>query len=101
MKIFVEKNKDGLGEASGKLAAKFIKNAILKNGVANIILATGNSQIGTLKQLVKEDIEWNKVVMFHLDEYVGLPESHPSSFRRFLKRRFLEKVPSLKTSYLI
>ncbi|HEY5370905.1 MAG TPA: glucosamine-6-phosphate deaminase [Hanamia sp.] len=101
MKIFVEKDKDELGKASGKLAAKFIKNAILKNGVANIILATGNSQNATLKQLVEEDIDWDKVVMFHLDEYVGLPESHSASFRKYLKRKFLEEVSTLKASYLI
>src|SRR5665213_1349092 len=101
MKIFVEKDKDELGKASGKLAAKFIKNAILKNGVANIILATDNSQNATLKQLVKEDIDWNKVVVFHLDEYIGLPESHSASFRKYLKRRFLQEVSTLKASYLI
>lgn len=101
MKIFVERDKDKLGKASGKLAAKFIKNAIVQKGAANIILATGNSQIGTLEQLVKEDIDWDKVIMFHLDEYVGLPESHSASFRKYLKRRFLEKISPLKASYLI
>lgn len=101
MKIFVEGDKYELGKASGKLAAKFIKDAILKNGAADIILATGNSQIGTLEQLVKEDIDWDKVIMFHLDEYVGLPESHSASFRKYLKRRFLEKISPLKASYLI
>ncbi|HTE29206.1 MAG TPA: glucosamine-6-phosphate deaminase, partial [Chryseolinea sp.] len=76
--------------------------AIEKNGQANIILATGASQFETLKQLTLEkEIDWSKCVMFHLDEYIGLPESSKASFRRYLKERFLEKVPPLKAVYLI
>lgn len=101
MKIIVTNNPTELGKSAGQAAAQLIRNAIEKNGHANIILATGTSQFETLNQLIKEDIDWSKVVMFHLDEYIGLPESSPASFRKYLKERFLEKVPSLKESHLV
>jgi glucosamine-6-phosphate deaminase len=101
MKITVTEDPIVLGRLAGREAARLIKQTIAQNGVANIILATGASQFETLKQLVQERIEWNKVVMFHLDEYIGLPESHPASFRKYLQERFLAKVPDLKAYYLV
>jgi glucosamine-6-phosphate deaminase len=53
-----------------------IRGAIGAKGHANIILATGTSQFETLSQLTKENLDWNRVVMFHLDEYIGLPNLH-------------------------
>jgi len=71
-------------------------------GSANIILATGTSQFETLNQLIAEQgIDWSKVVMFHLDEYIGLPITAPASFRKYLTERFLSKVPALKAAHLI
>ena len=67
-----------------------------------LLLATGKSQFETLNQLIREkNIEWDKVTMFHLDEYIGLAVSHQASFRKYLKERFLDKVPNLKAVYLI
>src|SRR3954452_4009622 len=90
-----------LGVASGKKAAQLIREAIETNGTANIILATGLSQFETLKQLISEDIDWSKVMMFHLDEYIGLPITHPASFRKYLQERFISQVPELKAAHLI
>lgn len=102
MEIILTKDPVELGKSAGKAAAELIRNAIEQNGHANIILATGASQFETLKQLTSEkNIDWSKVVMFHLDEYIGLPESSNASFRKYLKERFLEKVPPLKASYLV
>jgi len=101
MKIIVSENPAELGRLAGRDAVQLINDAIKKNGQANIILATGTSQFETLNQLIKEDIDWSKVIMFHLDEYIGLPESSPASFRKYLKDRFLEKVAPLKASYLV
>ena len=102
MKVHVEKNAKGLGIAAGKAAAALIADAIGQKGQANIILGTGASQFATLRQLTaSKDIEWNKVVMFHLDEYIGIPVTHPASFRKYLKERFLDKVALLKAYYLI
>lgn len=101
MKITIAENPLKLGEVAGEYAANLIKNAIEEKGQANIILATGTSQFETINQLIKEEIDWSKVVMFHLDEYIGLPVTEPASFRKYLKERFLDKVSLLKAAYLI
>ncbi len=102
MKINIQKNPELLGIEAGKKTASLIRKSIEEKDSANLILATGASQFETLKQLIREkDIAWDKITMFHLDEYIGLPESHGASFRKYLKERFLDKVPSLKAAYLI
>ena len=102
MNIQIIKNAQSLGIASGTLAANTIREAIAENGEANIILATGASQFETLQQLIREEgIDWSKVTMFHLDEYIGLPITHGASFRKYLIERFVEKVPALKDIHLI
>ncbi len=92
MNIVISKTADELGMRAAKLSAKVINEAIAKNGVARIILSTGASQFETLAHLVQEDVDWSKVVMFHLDEYIGMPDTHPASFRKYLKERFVEKT---------
>jgi glucosamine-6-phosphate deaminase len=102
MEIIISKDPIELGVSAGKAAAELIKGTISEAGTANIILATGSSQFETLKYLVSEkDIDWSKVVMFHLDEYIGLPETSGASFRKYLKERFLNLVPALKAVYLV
>ncbi|MEX2511905.1 MAG: glucosamine-6-phosphate deaminase [Cyclobacteriaceae bacterium] len=92
MKIIQSKNPKELGESAGKAAASQIRAAIKKKGHAHVILATGTSQFETLNQLLKEDIDWEKVTAFHLDEYIGIPITHPASFRKYLKERFVDKI---------
>ena len=102
MEIIISNNVSELGKAAGTKAATIIRQAIEEKDAANIILATGTSQFETLKQLVSEQsIDWRKVVMFHLDEYIGLSITSKASFRKYLKERFIEKVPTLKAAYLI
>ena len=91
-----------LGAAAGRAASNLIREAIQQRGYANIILATGTSQFETINHLVNDkEIDWSKVVMFHLDEFINLPSTHPASFRKYLKDRFLSKVPPLKAAHLI
>ncbi|HET9278883.1 MAG TPA: glucosamine-6-phosphate deaminase [Flavitalea sp.] len=102
MKIIVTKTPQDLGKAAGTAAANLIRQAIDEKDSANIILATGTSQFETLKQLISEPgIDWKKVTMFHLDEYIGLPITSNASFRKYLKERFIDKVPQLKQAHLI
>lgn len=102
MKVTVAETDKELGQLAGKAAAELIRQTIDDQGYANIILATGTSQFETLNQLIaEEDIDWSKVTMFHLDEYLGLPITHAASFRKYLKERFLDKVPTLKQVFLI
>lgn len=89
MNLKISDNPVELGKVSAAVAIEGIINAIKEKGQANVILATGASQFETLKNLVEDrTIDWSKVVMFHLDEYIGLPETAPASFRKYLKERF-------------
>lgn len=102
MRITIAKDNNELGNLAGKAAAQLIRNAIRTKGTANIIVATGTSQLATIASLVADkETDWSKVVMFHLDEYIGLPETSPASFRRYLKQFFLSRLPPLKAAYLI
>jgi glucosamine-6-phosphate deaminase len=102
MNIHVAPNPVELGKSAGAKAAQLIRDAIATKGSASIILATGTSQFETLKQLISEqDIQWDRVVMFHLDEYIGLAVTHPASFRKYIQERVLSKLPLLKDVYLI
>jgi glucosamine-6-phosphate deaminase len=75
-------------------AAK-IRQALTRRGVANIILATGASQLEMLAELAaSRDLDWSRVTGFHLDEYAGLPITHGASFRRYLRERFVERLPA-------
>jgi glucosamine-6-phosphate deaminase len=93
MEIIICEDKFELGIKAAKHGASVIKDAILKNGRANIIFATGASQFQMLENLLKQDIEWNRVTGFHLDEYIGLPITHPASFRLYLWKRFVSRLP--------
>jgi len=89
IKVFNDKIQ--LGEAAARQAADAIKRAISARGQARIIAATGASQFDFLNALIKTPgIDWEKVEMFHLDEYVGLPITHPASFRKYLLERLIE-----------
>ena len=102
MKVIISETKEELGQSAGAYAAMIIRDTITRQGYSNVILATGTSQFETLNQLIEEKgIDWSKVTMFHLDEYIGLPVTHPASFRKYLVERFLSRVPSLHASYLI
>jgi len=81
-----------LGWAASEFVVRKLQNAVLEKGSANLILATGASQFSFLEELKKRDIEWGKITVFHLDEYKGLPDSHPASFRKYLKDRILDLV---------
>ena len=93
MAVYILDNSEELGEKAADLIAKKLNEAIEKRGQARIILSTGASQFETIKYLVEKNVDWEKVTMFHLDEYLELPETHKASFRRYLKERFTSKVP--------
>lgn len=93
MNIIISENKIESGARSAQDGAALIRKAIAEKGVANIIVATGASQFEMLDALVREDVDWSRVTGFHLDEYIGLPLSHPASFRKYLKERFVDLVP--------
>lgn len=93
MQIIISDDKIASGARAARDGAALIRAAIEKTGAANIIVATGASQFEMLDALTREEVDWLRVTGFHLDEYIGLPISHPASFRKYLKERFVDKVP--------
>jgi glucosamine-6-phosphate deaminase len=86
-------DKQQMAKVAAEEAASILREAIQKNGKARIIAATGAAQFAFLDVLTRlPDIDWKQVEMFHLDEYIGIPESHPASFCRFLKERLIQKT---------
>lgn len=100
MKVYIWKNSDELGKNAAGFAAEALRRAIANKGCARLLLSTGASQFETFKYLVDADVPWEKVEMFHLDEYVGLPVTHPASFRKYLQERFVSKVSLAKSHFV-
>ena len=93
MKVRVFGDKRSLSQAAAEQALMAISAAIQQRGLARIIVATGASQLEFLEALTgAKNIDWQKVEMFHLDEYIGLPLNHPASFRKYLSERLIRKV---------
>ncbi|WP_368924768.1 glucosamine-6-phosphate deaminase [Providencia sp. 1709051003] len=96
MDIIVSEDKQMLGKKASQAGALAIKQVLSKKADVAIIVATGASQFEMLENLINEDIDWSRITIFHLDEYIGLNEGHPASFRRYLQERLVNKLPSLK-----
>jgi glucosamine-6-phosphate deaminase len=93
LEVSIHETNDALGKAAAAEAADIIRGAIARRGGANIVLATGNSQKSFLARLAAEaGIDWPKVSVFHLDEYVGIDPAHPASFPNFLRRHIIDHV---------
>lgn len=100
MKIVISSTAKELGEAAAKSITKYLNKKIKENGYARIVVSTGASQLSMFECLIKENVDWSKVEMFHLDEYIGLPETHIASFRKYLKERFVSKI-NLMNAYFV
>ena len=92
-KIEILADKYSLGQAAADHAARTLRRALNNEGSARLVAATGASQFEFLDALIKAPkIDWSRVELFHLDEYVGLPSSHPASFRKYLFERLIHKA---------
>jgi glucosamine-6-phosphate deaminase len=101
VKIRVLENAKSLGVEAAAHAAESLRETIERQGSARIIAATGASQFEFLQALTSlPGIAWNKVEMFHLDEYVGLPDTHAASFRKYLRERLIQKT-GIRKFYLL
>ncbi|MGA3220845.1 MAG: 6-phosphogluconolactonase [Acidimicrobiales bacterium] len=90
--VEVHEDAEHLAAAVSQAAAQVIRRALAARGRAAIVLATGNSQIRFLDRLAGKDVDWAQVCILHMDEYVGLGEDHPASFRRYLTEHIVERV---------
>ncbi len=90
-----------LGEASARHAAEIIRDAIRRRGKARIVVATGNSQLDMITALAEvPNVDWKSVEVFHMDEYAGMPATHPASFRLWIKNRVEDKVHPKVVHYI-
>ena len=76
-----------LGAAAADMAAGALNEAIAARGAARLLLSTGASQFDTIRELSARNVDWEKIELFHLDEYIGIQENHPASFRKYLRER--------------
>lgn len=88
------------GKDSAEFVARNLDGAIQAKGHANLILATGASQFAFIETLKTLQVDWSKITVFHLDEYKDLPETHPASFRKYLKERILDSVKPFQVHYI-
>jgi glucosamine-6-phosphate deaminase len=92
LEVRIYKSEEEAGNQAADFVAGELNAAIEKRGSANLILATGTSQFSFIKALQSKTLDWGKISVFHLDEYTGIPESHPASFRHYLRERILDSV---------
>jgi len=100
LKTYIYNEADEMGKAAADFVEEKLQMAIEDKGFANLILATGASQFPFLENLKKKDIDWQKITVFHLDEYKDISDNHPASFRKYLKERILDEVKPKKIYFL-
>lgn len=100
MPVLIYISNEQMGQAAAQKAKEIILQTIQLRGEANVILATGNSQLTTLNALVKlEGIPWSKIRFFHMDEYIGIAPTHPAGFSQFLRQRFINLLPETPIAF--
>jgi glucosamine-6-phosphate deaminase len=92
LKVNIYGSSVAVGIEAARSVHKILGSVLNSKGAARIILATGASQFDFYAALKSCDIEWKKITVFHLDEYMGMPVTHPASFRKYLKERILDQV---------
>jgi glucosamine-6-phosphate deaminase len=100
IKVAVYEESKAMGEAAAEFVEQKLTAAIKEKNAANLILATGASQFSFLEALQKKEIDWQKITVFHLDEYKGISDQHPASFRKYLKERILNAASPKKVYFL-
>ncbi|MPM98640.1 Glucosamine-6-phosphate deaminase 1 [bioreactor metagenome] len=95
MEVRILKDKTAMSKAAAALGADVLRKVLAEKGKATMVAATAPSQFEMMSFLIKEPgIDWSKVTLFHLDEYIGLPKNHKAGFRLNLKEKFIDRLPS-------
>lgn len=93
LRVQIHPTNAAMGAAAAAMAAAILREAVERNGEARVILASANSQLSFIEALTqKEEVPWEKVTCFHMDEYVGISPGHSASFAGWMKSRVLEAV---------
>jgi len=90
-----------MAQAAAVAAGEWLRRVLSEKERAAVILASATSQIRFLDRLIRQpQIDWSRLTFFHMDEYLGIPEDHPASFRRFIRERVAEKLPQAAFHYI-
>jgi glucosamine-6-phosphate deaminase len=101
MKLRLEPDRRAMSAAAARHAAASLRQVIARTGNARIVAATGASQLEFLQELTSQpDVDWPRVELFHLDEYAGVPESHPASFRKYLRENLIDRTGIVRYHFL-
>jgi len=102
MRVYVHPDDGALGRAAADAATGALRRAVAEQGVAHAMFATGNSQLAFIDALVHDtpDVPWADVVVFHMDEYVGVGPDHPAGFQRWIRERIVDRVRPRSAYYL-
>ncbi len=100
MKVHIATDRAEMGRWAAQHAADVLRAGIAAHGSTRLVACTGSSQFEVLESFTSSNLAWEKIEMFHLDEYAGLPESHPASFRKFLRERLVEKTGITRYHFL-
>ena len=93
LRVVIAPSDAALGEAAAEQFSAEVRRHLADRGEIAVILATGNSQLSFIRALVRrDDIDWSRVTVLHMDEYRGMDESHPASFRRWMQEKLLAHV---------
>ena len=99
--VFIHPSKAAAGEAAGRKAEQTLEHIIARQGAARMIIGAANSQLEIIATLARSrTVDWSRVTLFHMDEYVGLPPDHPASFRRWVREHLADLVPLAAVHYL-
>ena len=99
--VRIHADQSSLAADAAQMAQEFLRETIRRQGSAAAILATGNSQICFLDALVElGGVDWSKVTLFHMDEYLGIDASHKASFRRYMRERVEARLKPGKFNYI-
>ncbi len=102
LQVRIYQDTETMARAAADQAAEILREAVAKRGVAHAMFATGNSQLAFIDALVghRAPVPWERTVVFHMDEYVGIGPEHPASFERWIRQRIVEPARPMAAHYL-
>ena len=100
MQCSISATSQEMGKRAAEKVAELIRETVKEKGKARLLVSTGQSQFEFFEEITAMDIPWESVEIFHLDEYIGLPITHPASFRKYLKERFIDKIGPAQMHYI-
>lgn len=100
LKVEVHPVEKAMGQAAAVRAAGILRDAVAEQGHARVVIATGNSQYAFTDALIEQQIPWESVTVFHMDEYVGIDDDHPASFQRWIRERIADRFHPAHVEYI-